>query len=202
MPEFSNIQTLIETKDKDYAPTLERFRKVLINLDAWNEQTERAFDNPNWSEEEGFVYSELMTLERRTTRHSGIRIRPLLQVWTPTIDPTLKSNSVSCDLLIETDELISNYSTGEFREYAFEVIEHLSLEMTSAFGTPTFFTNEADDGEPFEGLRTNNPCKLWSFDYALIPIELKSIYSTPPNTHQIRTNGQFLECWKIKRWKP
>ncbi len=202
MPELSNIQTFIELKDKDYSSALEPFKQVLINLQAWNEQTERAFKNLNWRDEDGFVFSELMNLEERTTKYSGIRIRPLVHVWTPKVDPTLKSNWVSCDLLIETDELIANYATGEFREYTFDFIEQLTFEMTSNFGTPTFFTNEADDGEPSEGLRTNNPFKLWSFDYALIPIELKSIYSTPPHTHQSRTNGQFLQCWKIKLWKP
>jgi len=202
MPELSNIQTFIELKDKDYSSVLEPFKQVLINLEAWNEQTERAFKNPDWRDEDGFVYSELMNLEERTTKYSGIKIRPLVHVWTPKVDPTLKSNWVSCDLLIETDELIANYTTGEFREYTFDFIEQLTFEMTSNFGTPTFFTNEADDGEPSEGLRTNNPKKLWSFDYALIPFELKSIYSTPPNTHQIRTNGQFLGCWNIKLWKP
>ncbi|MBU2913937.1 hypothetical protein [Reichenbachiella agariperforans] len=118
------------------------------------------------------------------------------------MDPTLKSNGISCDLLIETDELIANYSTGEFREYTFDFVERLVFEMTNNFGTPTYFTNEADDREPFDGLRTVNSNKLWSFDYALIPIELRSIYSTPPNTHQSRTNGQLLECWKTKLWKP
>ena len=201
MPELSNIQTFIELKDKDYSSALEPFKQVLINLEAWNEQTERAFKNPDWRDEDGFVFSELMNLEERTTKYSGIRIRPLVHVWTPKVDPTLRSNWISCDLLIESDELIDNYSTGQFREYTFDFVEHLAFEMTNNLGTPTYFTNEADDGEPFDGLRTANQNELWSFDYALIPVELSNLYSTPPDTHQIRMNGQFLECWKTELWR-
>ena len=201
MPELSNIQTYIETKDKDYAPTLERFKQVLINLNAWNEPTKRAFENPNWRDEGGFVYSEIMSLEPRTTKHSGVKVRPLCMVLTPQIDSSLTSNGLVCDLLVETDELIEDYASGKFRNYAFDFVELLSAEMIRNLGTAVYFTNEADDGEPFDGYRTNNLNKLWKFDYALIPIQQSDSYSTPPNSHQIRTNGQYLECWKTELWR-
>ncbi len=202
MPELSNIQTFIEIQGEDYLPSTKQFKQVLINLDAWDQLTEKAFSNPNWKNDNGYVSSELMNLQPRRTKYSNVRLRPLLRVVTPAIDSSLKSNWISYDLLIETSELMEDYVNGKFQEQTFNLVEQLTLAMASMFGTATYFTNEADDGEPSNGLRTNNPGQLWKFDYALIPPELSNLYITPPKSHLTRSNEQFTECWKAKLWRP
>ncbi len=67
--------------------------------------------------------------------------------------------------------------------------------------TGIYFTDEAQDGSDFNGIRCNDSSKLWQFDYAFIPNTLESLYSKKPDTHNIKRHENYFETWYIARWK-
>lgn len=202
MPELSNIQTYEKIDSSNFRPTLDRFRNVLKRIGLWNEEIERAFDNFEWKiEDNGFVYSSITELGHFTSNLSGIKIRPLVMVYTPAIDQTFTGNWICCELLIEAEEL-RNLSDGQFHNHTYDLIKSLTVEMQKEFKQlGIYFTDEAQDGSDFDGVRCNDQEKLWQFDYALIPLTLEKIYSTKPVTHNIKRQENYIEAWYADRWK-
>ena len=119
--------------------------------------------------------------------------------YTPAIDKTFKANWMVCELLIQTGDIQKSF---KYSEETFPLIENLVKEFTMEFSeTGIYFTDEAQDGQDFEGIRTNNKKKIWQFDYAVIPISLESIYMPNSKIHKIKRHNLFFEAWYINKWK-
>ena len=202
MPELSNIQTYEKIDGANFRPTLDRFCNVLKSIGLWNDEIKKAFDNFEWKvEDNGFVYSSITQFEYFTSKLSGVKIRPLVMVYTPAIDQTFKDNWICCELLIEAEELRS-FSDGQFYSYTYDLIKSLTFELQKEFKqTGIYFTDEAQDGSDFDGIRGNDNEKCWQFDYALIPLTLEKSYSVKPETHNIKRQEKYIEAWYADRWK-
>ena len=202
MPELSNIQTYEKIDGSNFRPTLDRFCNVLKSIDLWNDEIKKTFDNFEWKvENDGFVYSSIMQLDHFTSKLSGVKIRPLVMVYTPALDKTFKDNWICCELLIEAEELRS-FANGQFHSYTYDLVKALTFEMQKEFKqTGIYFTDEAQDGSDFDGIRCNNLAKFWQFDYALIPLTLEKLYLSKPMTHNLKRHDNYLETWHIDRWK-
>jgi hypothetical protein len=145
MPELSNIQTFEKIDGVDFKPTLNRFIKVLKNIDLWNYELEKSFDRFEWNVINGFAYSDIPAILSKFE----IKIRPNVMGWTPEIDDTFKDNWVSCDLLIEADKLRGS-ETGEFFDETYKLVKTLAWEMQKEFQqTGVYFTDEAQDAQDF-----------------------------------------------------
>jgi hypothetical protein len=203
MPELSNIQTYEKLIGADYQPTLEKFKALLQRIDLWNDEVKKAFDEFVWKfEDNGFVYSSITQLGHFKNKFANITVRPLVLVYTPTIDKTISDNWIACELLVEAEKLRS-FETGEYHKTTYDFVKALTSEMHKEFKqTGVYFTDEAQDGQDFDGFRNINKEKLWQFDYAIIPLTLEQTYSTPPLTHKIIRHDNYLEAWHIDRWKP
>jgi hypothetical protein len=203
MPELSNIQTYEKIEGINYKPVLERFSKILKNIGLWNNEIENAFGSFVWDvEDNGFVYS-FNDIEPIASKFSEIKIRPLVMGWTSSIDPTFKDNWISCDLLIETENLRSlNSSNGDiYYPYVFELINSISKELAKEFHqTGIYFTDEGQDGQDFGGITKKDKSKLWQFDYALIPFSLETIYSEVPTNYLVRKREKFIEALRMEVW--
>lgn len=202
MPELSNIQTYEKIDGSNFRPTLDRFCKVLKSINLWNNEIKTAFANFEWTvEDNGFVYSSITQLGHFTSKLSGVKVRPLVMVYTPAIDETFKENWICCELLIEAEELRS-FEDRQFRSYTYDFVKALTFEMQKEFKqTGIYFTDEAQDGSDFDGIRCNDFTKLWQFDYALIPSTLDNLYSKMPETHNTKRHENYFETWYIDRWK-
>ena len=122
-------------------------------------------------------------------------------VYTPAIEGTFKDNWIGCALLIEAEEL-RNFTDGKFYSYTYDLVRTLTFEMQKEFKqTGVYFTDEAQDGSDFDGIRSNEMEKLWQFDYATIPSTLESLYSPKPTTHNCKRQGNYIEAWHEDRWK-
>jgi hypothetical protein len=200
MPELSNIQTYEKLIGEDYQPTLDRFKTVLQQIDLWNDEIQHAFESFEWKvDDNGFVYSSIVQLGHFKTKFSDIAVRPLVLVYTPAIDKSFTNNWIVCDLLIEIEKLRSY----DYFQSTYSFVKSLTLEMHREFKqTGVYFTDEAQDGQDFDGIRNANKEKLWEFDYALIPLSLEQTYSSPPLTHKIIRHDNYLEVWNINRWTP
>ncbi|MGB4774242.1 MAG: hypothetical protein WBP45_03645 [Daejeonella sp.] len=202
MPELSNIQTFEKIEGSNFKPTLERFCKVLKNIELWNDKIKEEFENFKWKvEDNGFVYSSITQLGYYASKLSKIKIRPYFIIYTYDIDGTFKDNWICCELLINTEEL-QNIENGQFHNRTYELIKDLAIEMQKEFKqTGIYFTDEVQDAEDFEGIRYNDFKKLWQFDYALIPVTLNHLYSNKPKTHTIKKYETYFEAWHNNRWK-
>jgi hypothetical protein len=58
-----------------------------------------------------------------------------------------------------------------------------------------YFTDEAQDGNDFNGIRTNNFSLLWNFYAALIPNTLKKKYVNVPSNFQIIAGDEVIKAW-------
>jgi hypothetical protein len=182
-------------------PTVVRFTKVLERIGILNSDLKKQFNLLEWKvEDNGFVYLTNSEFGYYKTNFSEISIRPLVTALTPAIDKTFKGNWISCELLIETG-MIRNFENGNYYESSFEFIRNLVNEIATEFNqTGIYFTDEAQDGEDFDGIRTTDRNKLWNFDYALIPNKLKELYGEKPNNYKIYETGNWIESWNSDNW--
>ena len=201
MPELNNIQTYVKLNGNDYSPTLTKFSKVLQQIGIWNNDIEKCFNSFEWKiEDDGFVYASTAQLGFYKTKFSEIKVRPLLMVYTKAHGDSFQNNWICCDLLIESSDLRDN-NCAAYYEDGCVFVKQLVTEMARQFNqTGIYFTDEAQDGEDFDGLREKNSSKLWKFDYALIPNKLKEPYSSIPETHKVKENENHNECWYASRW--
>lgn len=201
MPELSNIQTFQKLEGSNYVPSLQYFSSVLQRIDLWNDEIKTAFEAFEWKvEADGNVYSTIMELGYYSSRLSKIRIRPSVKVYTFAVDASFKDNWISCDLLMHTEDLRS-LSDGKYNSHTYDLVRVLSREMLRNFkDSGIYFTSEAQDGDDFEGIRTNAKSKLWHFDYGLIPSAIENVYSNKPITHQTKRHNDFFEAWNINQW--
>jgi len=201
MPEFSNIQTYEKLNGNDIKPSIKKFAKVLARIGVWNSEIEKQFDLLEWKvEDNGFVYLSNSDFGFRKNNFSDIKVRPNLLAWTPAIDKTFKSNWISFDLLIETGT-IRDFQNGNYKELTFGFVKKLVKEMATEFNqTGVYFTDEAQDGEDFDGIRESDRNKLWNFDYALIPKKLKELYGEKPNNYGTKETENWIESWNQDNW--
>lgn len=201
MPELNNIETYKKLINYNFKPTLERFRNCLMSIGLWNNKIKAAFNDFKWNIEDGFVYSSLAELGYFTSKFSTIKIRPHVTVYTPAVDKLFTDNWIGCALLIEAQELRDS-SNGLFHSYAYDLIETLTFEMQKEFKQAgIYFTDEAQDGSDFDGVRCSDFARLWQFEYALIPLTLEKLYSWIPTTHSLKRHENYLEAWYTDRWK-
>ena len=202
MPELSNIQTYKKLSGNNYKSTLDKFANVLKRLDLWNKEIEIAFDSFEWKvEDNGFIYSSVSETGFFKTKYSDIVVRPLLMVYTKAVDETFNDNWIVCDLLIEAEKL-RDFKTGEYFNKTYEFVKNLAAELAKDFNeTGVYFTDEAQDGEDFDGIRTKDQTKLWQFDYAIIPTGLVDLYKNRPDSHEIKETNNYFESWFKERWK-
>jgi hypothetical protein len=202
MPELSNIQTYEKLSGGDFKPTLEKFAQILRHIELWNEEIQKAFDDFEWKVDgDGLVYSSITEVGQYETKFSDIKVRPLVMAYTPALGQTFDSNWIACDLLVDAGEL-RDFKTGNYYSHTYPFIRSLVTEMATVFDqTGVYFTDETQDGEDFDGIRTLKQDKLWQFDYALIPNSLKSIYKSTPETHHLTQHEKHFETWYAERWK-
>jgi len=199
MPELSHLQTFEKLDGANYKPTLDRFESVLRQIGLWNNEVENEFKSFEWKvEDNGFVYSSITQARHFKTKFSDVQVRPLVMVYTPAIDASFRDNWMTCDLLIEAEDL----RRGAYYEKSYDLVEALTFEMFGEFRqTGIYFTDEAQDGQDFDGLRTNDKTKLWQFDYALVPLTLAHVYNDIPPTHAVIERDNALEIFYKERWK-
>jgi hypothetical protein len=202
MPELSNIQTFEKLSGDNYRLTLAKFANVLKRIDLWNSEVESAFESFEWKvEDNGFVYSSLTETGFNKTKYSDIPVRPLFMVYTKGLDKTFRDHWIVADLLIDAG-LLRDFRTGEFYTETYGFVKSLTKELAKEFcQTGIYFTDEAQDGEDFDGIRMNDPKKLWQFDYAIIPKGLINLYKNKPDSHEIIETNDYFESWFIQRWK-
>lgn len=203
MPQLSNIQTYEKLEGSDYLPTLTRFANVLKNIGIWNNELQKFFASVRLEDDiDGGVCFSI-----NPPRHyfcskfsSEIKIWPYFTVYSSVTDPTFTHNWICCELLMES-EFLRNRTDGKNYYHVLSLVRNLAKEMFKEFSQPVFFTDEAQDGEDFDGIRTIDKNNLWNFDYAVIPLSLQTLYDTIPRTHRISMHDSYIEAFYCDNWE-
>ena len=200
MPELSNIQTYVLTDELNFRNSLNKFKKVLRKLSLWNEELESKFLQFDWIEEEnGFVYSSLITLDYQQLDCFEYSIRPLAMIV-----PGKESKWFSFNFLTPSYELRAFYSGSKeihYRNDVLGLVKKLAHALHDEFNeTGIYFADEAQDGVDLKGLTRKDYSKLWNFDFAIIPNTLKDIYSEVPSTHRIIEYPSYFEAYYFEKW--
>jgi hypothetical protein len=138
----------------------------------------KSLSNFEWKvEDNGFIYPTIHA-DYIKEKHTGINIRSLVTIFTKEIDNSFVDNWISIELLFLTDEIMKN---GKYISGQLSLVREICLAFSKEFSqTGIYFANEGKSGEDFDGIRLNNSNKIWQFDYALIPENLKALYLKAP----------------------
>ena len=122
-------------------------------------------------------------------------------VFSSAVDNTFQHHWVECSLLIMTKDIF-DFDRIQYFSSSCRLVENLVSDFIGIFAhTGVYFTNEAQDGEDFDGVRTNDQTKLWAFDYAIIPSTLFDLYRNPPKSHKVVKGVKGLECYNSSTWR-
>lgn len=182
MPEYSQIQTYIKCNKETLIDNIEQFQLLLNEIGFSDNYILENFNNIEWIEEDnGFVYTGC-NFKAKDISYNGftLNLRPLVLGWTPRISEDIKECWLEVELLFNTEDIISNYKNPNFKEKINKIIIGHMMSFSKFFSeTGVYFTNEDNDGLPWEAL-TGMEDYLWAFNIAVIPRNLENIYLNPP----------------------
>jgi len=144
---------------------------------------EDSFSDLDWEvSDDGFMYVGCKANSQSINYNDiSLNIRPYVMGWTPQVITNLFEPWLEICLLYETEELIIDYATFKLKDEVKKPIWDTMCLMSQYFHeTGTFFTDEISDGHSWEAL-IDEITDVFSFDAAIIPNKLKSIYKNTPN---------------------
>ncbi|CAM4298901.1 hypothetical protein [Paenibacillus typhae] len=207
MPEYSHIQTCVRCDAGNYTSVLKEFAAFLSRVGLDNSYFCSGLE---WElADNGFMYQGgNADAEEVPVEGISLHVRPYVVGLTPEVFPELAESWLEINLLFWTDEITADYITGELvgkvKPYLWELIKQLSGGYQQS---GVYFTSEVTDGKPWEAIITGNNAELWSFDAAVIPVELIERYGRPDDRffyHTYDDNKLFLarrEVWREEPWK-
>ena len=200
MPEFSNIQTYVLVKECNYQEELNKYYSILENIGVETQDVRKRFNGFYWElDDDGYVHNQISSnLPFLISTLTPIPIRPHIPFYT-----TQSGIWMGLELLIETEKL-QDLITRTYYQKPYILIKTLVYELHKQFQqTGVYFTDEAQDGQDFDGITEHDHTQLWNFDYAIIPNHLKTLYANCPATHQIKPHDKYFEAWYIGegRWQ-
>jgi hypothetical protein len=125
--------------------------------------------------------TSLMDSNLYSINYTSFKVRPHVIIYERGLDETFKDHWVSIELLIQAEDLYDQ-KTNKVNVNAQVEIKRLMLELQREFQeSAIYFTDEAQEGIDFDGIRMNDSSLLWNFDAALIPHSMKEQYDNPPS---------------------
>ena len=168
MPEYHNVQAYLSLEKRDQRQALALFRDVLAGITLANDARDEWLTalGDDLSATDGYAPNgpDLIAAIVGTK----LDVRPLVHLWTPDVIPHLAAPWLETTLLLES-ERIEEWIGPEPR---FQLaVEPALFQLVAAFlpisvDSPTFLTNEAGDGQPWETF-TGGEGESWAFDLAI-----------------------------------
>ncbi len=157
--------------------------------------------------EDGFVYTGCDGPQLQVSMiDDPLEIRLMLLGWTPKVVPQLSNHCIELDILLETEKIEDQSRFPQLRyrrpvqEFVWYIMEEASM-LFSDYGV--FFTDESQDGKPWEGILENDPGKAWHFELAIITPSYASRYQPIQRDYFAREHqGQLWLARKLAWSKP
>lgn len=196
MPEYSHIQTYIKCNKDEFPYKVNSFVEAISPLGFNRPKLIEDFSQLEWEvADDGVVYvggganTQILSI-----RNEKLNVRPYLMGWTSEVIPKLDETWLEICLLLHTEEIEEDFSSGLLKSPMKPVIWMLLTHISHYFSEAgTFFTNEATNGVPWESLISHGE-GIWSFDAAIIPKHLFDKYS------KIDEEVFFWKMEKEKLW--
>lgn len=181
MPEYHNLQAYARYDERTFRAGLSRYRGVLQAIGCYDQRVEDWLARIEWDvSDNGFVYtgSHDPWVEFES---AGMLLKagPHVIGFTPEVYAEADRAWVEYGLLFETEHLQygSSFSAWEYKQGLDPAIWKLMQHFGCAFSElGVFFTDEAQDGEPFEGLVKGSD-KRWQFDLAWVPVGNAALFT-------------------------
>jgi hypothetical protein len=172
MPEFHNLQCYTVLDSRTLPDAISRFGAVLRACGVRDAHVEEYLRAVAWEEpEEGFVFSGQHVWVEFESAGFPLRGAPHVIGYTRDAFPGQDHGWLEVGMLFETEDLQtgSSFSAWEYRPGLGPAIWNLMMHFGPAFSDlGVFFTDEAQDGQPLEGIVENTDAR-WQFDLAWIP---------------------------------
>lgn len=196
MPELCNIQTYQNIHQSTIESLRLKIGNVLKRICVWNDEVINAVEAFEWKPDaDGCVFTSLTGLNFYPTKCTSFKVRPHIMIYKKGLDETFKDDWVSVEFLILATDVFSQGS-NEIKESVQGELSCLMFELHQEFQeSGIYFTDEAQDGNDFNGIRTNNSSLLWNFYAALIPNTLKKKYVNVPSNFQIFAGDEVIKAW-------
>ncbi|RTQ44711.1 hypothetical protein EJV47_27345 [Hymenobacter gummosus] len=203
MPELHRLQLRLPVPDDGFEPVLTRFAGVLRGLGIWPAEVQQAFAGFHLRPAaDGCIYSTAAGLDYYFSPLFPAPLRPHVWVWNAAVVPELPGIELDLALLVETAALtLIEHDRYHYRPGVQAAAQALARRLHAAFPQAgIYFTDEAQAGVDFDGLRYDDPAQLWQFDYALLPPAVAARYPAPPPTHRLDAGPAYAEAWYAARW--
>lgn len=195
MPEYHQIQWHIPTSKGpfwDILPSYSRLLKEVLMpdpmLDTWISELE-------WNEaENGFVYFDNAKVYQAQQEYLSLRVRPIVIGITPKIYTAITDPWIELGIVVESSHLYDESMIPQYAQSTLRAIWRMMDMCQNAFPlAPVFFTDEVQDGKPFEGIITENGDALWKHELAIFPKDFGNITQNKPvNYKTTSTEGRIF----------
>lgn len=173
MPEYHNIQAYISLERRSHREALRMFSGI---LGAHGLMTESAATwlhvlSTDLTSDDG--YPPRGPTLGTTIGRTELQFDPLVYYWTSQVVRTLEAPWLEVGLLIESERIeLSHLEEPRYRPE----LEPVLLQLVAAFmpisiDAPTFLTNEATDGKPWDAF-VGDDGDPWAFDLAVAHADL------------------------------
>lgn len=169
MPEYSHIQTYVKCDESNFNEVINQFATYLSLIGLNNDYFRSEL---KWElADNGFMYTGGgASAEEINLNENLLHLRPYVVGITSEVIPELSESWLEINILFWTEEIESDYRTGElkvqFKSYIWSLMERFSDNYQQA---GIYFTTEVTDGIPWKSVITKKPEALWSFDAAIVP---------------------------------
>ena len=194
MPEYHSIQAYLPLLERTHREAIEMFAEVLAKITlaspaaaSWLDGTQRDLLS---SDGYGPTGPDLVV----RVGDAEVGVRPLVHHWTPSTIRHLSVPWLEFSLLLESERIEEWEGTEpRFRPELESVLLHLVASfLPLSIDSPTFLTNEATDGHPWEAF-TGGQEDPWSFDLAVVNSRLTwPRDSLPPGFDRIACPGGIV----------
>ncbi|MBY0010759.1 hypothetical protein [Paenibacillus typhae] len=207
MPEYSHIQTSVRCDAGNFTSVLKEFAAFLSRVGLDNSYFCSGLE---WElADNGFMYQGgNADAEEVPVEGLSLHVRPYVVGLTPEVFPELTESWLEINLLFWNEEITADYITGELVGKVTPYLWDLIKQLASGYQqSGVYFTSEVTDGKPWEAIITGNNAELWSFDAAVIPVELIERYGRPDDRlfyYTYDDNKLLLarrEVWREEPWK-
>lgn len=182
MPEYHQIQTCVELEKRDFSQVLSNYQILLASLNCLTDTIKNWLQTIPWEvADDGFVYTGCnndLWVSLSSTK-ANLKLSPHLLGITPLIFPQLKNNWVEVAFLIESESIddLSHFPAVHYQPGVGPTVCQIMAKFAEVFPQSCiYFSDEAQDGNAWEGLIEGNRDKIWEFELASIPATHQSWY--------------------------
>lgn len=204
MPNFHQLQTYLATQAADLPAQLEAVDTCWQELIGEDKDIKQYLSSIHWANDHSQC---IIPNYRGTWKRIGpsggthLLVRPLLMLWVPDGHRHHNRFWIEVSILIDGPNLLD--VEGNYLKHTLSLVRKLAAATQRYFPDHKgiFFTDEAQDGVPWEGWLTSKSNLLWEMDAAWLPKGVLSDYLPIKDAFLLNKKEQGAEILNLERWQ-